>query len=297
LTDTDDNPVTDGEYVVTFSIWSDSISTSSPDREWISPNCTLLVVNGLFNWQLGSNENLPTWTMTNHADLWLGIQVESDPEIAPRTRLCSAPYAYKAWQADYAGYADSAGVALSGDGDWTVEGSNVYRLTGSVGIGTDSPAEVLEVVGNAQIDGNLTWQPKTSYLSVPASAFCPGMHSETYYNYHFLETSKMVGAEIFRAPVSLPHGATVTKVTSYWDDETDLSNSTIWLFRNQMTFSVDTMATDSTFGDLGYIETYDDSIDFATINNSTYSYYLYMWHYPDIRCYGVIIEYEFEEAY
>ena len=117
LTDTAGDPVTDGEYVVMFTIWSDSISTSPTDREWISPNCTLLVVNGLFNWQLGSKESLPPWTMTNDADLWLGIQVASDPEITPRTRLCSAPYAYKAWQADYAEYADSSGVVVSSIGE------------------------------------------------------------------------------------------------------------------------------------------------------------------------------------
>jgi hypothetical protein len=116
LTDSVGNPVTDGEYVVTFTIWSDSTSISPTDREWISPSCTLLVVNGLFNWQLGSRESLPPWTITNDVDLWLGIQVESDAEITPRTRLCSAPYAYKAWQADYAEYADSAGALATGAG-------------------------------------------------------------------------------------------------------------------------------------------------------------------------------------
>ncbi|UCC45253.1 MAG: hypothetical protein JSU65_04865 [Candidatus Zixiibacteriota bacterium] len=112
LTDTEGDPVTDGEYLVTFAIWSDSISTAPTDREWISPNCTVLVVNGLFNWQLGSQEGLPPWTIANDDNLWLGIQIESDPEITPRTRLCSAPYAYKAWRAKYAEYADSAGVAI-----------------------------------------------------------------------------------------------------------------------------------------------------------------------------------------
>ena len=117
LTDADGDPVTDGEYVIEFTIWSDSTSTSPADREWISPNCTVLVVNGLFNWQLGSKEELPPWTMTNEDELWLGIKVESDPQITPRTRLCSAPYAYKAWQADYAEYADSAGVVVSSIGE------------------------------------------------------------------------------------------------------------------------------------------------------------------------------------
>lgn len=183
LTDAGGDPVTDGEYVVTFTIWSDSTSTAPTDREWISPNCTLLVVNGLFNWQLGSNEGLPPWTMTNDAELYLGVQVESDPEITPRTRLCSAPYAYKAWQAVYAEYADSAGIALSGAGGWVDDG-NVIRLdseSDSVGIGTLSPTEKLDVVGTAQMtglklptdaadghvltsdaDGNGTWQAAVS---------------------------------------------------------------------------------------------------------------------------------------
>jgi hypothetical protein len=117
LLDSDENPVSDGEYEVTFRIWRDSLSTSPTDRPWISPSCTVLVVNGLFNWQLGSKENIPPWTMNNYADLWLGIQVANDAEITPRTRLCSAPYAYKAWQSDYAEYADSAGVVVSSIGE------------------------------------------------------------------------------------------------------------------------------------------------------------------------------------
>jgi hypothetical protein len=117
LTDAGSNPVSDGEYLVTFTIWDDSLSTAPTNRKWISPDCPVLAVNGLFNWQLGSRENLPPWTIANSTDLWLGIQVESDAEIAPRTRLCSAPYAYKAWQADYAEYADSAGVVVTSIGE------------------------------------------------------------------------------------------------------------------------------------------------------------------------------------
>ena len=117
LTDAGGDPVADGEHVVTFTIWRDSLSISPTDREWISPNCTVLAVNGLFNWQLGSKEGLPPWTTTNDANLWLGVKVANDPETTPRARLCSAPYAYKAWQADYAGYADSAGLVVTSIGE------------------------------------------------------------------------------------------------------------------------------------------------------------------------------------
>ena len=114
LSDADGDPVADGEYLVTFTIWTDPESTAPGDRRWISVDCPVLVVNGLFNYRLGSRENLPPWTISNYVNLWLGIRVGEDPELSPRTRLCSAPFAYKAWQADWAEYADSAGTLAGG---------------------------------------------------------------------------------------------------------------------------------------------------------------------------------------
>jgi hypothetical protein len=194
LTDTDGHPVTDGEYLITFTIWRDSLSTAPTDRKWISPDCPVLVINGLFNWQFGSRESLPPWTVTNDAALWLGVKVAGDPEISPRTRLGSAPYAYKAWQADYAEYADSAGM-LAGDpmaSGWIDEGE-VVRLetaTDKVGVGVSAPTERLEVDGTAQMagfkmptgaadryvltsdtDGNGTWQAPADATAVHARTF------------------------------------------------------------------------------------------------------------------------------
>jgi hypothetical protein len=157
LTDIDGNPVSDGEYLITFTIWNDSLSTAPADRRWISPDCPVLVINGLFNWQLGSRESLPPWIVANYTDLWLGIKVGDDPEMAPRTRLSSVPYAYMAWQSEYAAYADSAGM-LAGDppGSGWIDDGAVIRLetaTDSVGIGVSSPAEKLDVDGTTRMTG------------------------------------------------------------------------------------------------------------------------------------------------
>lgn len=157
LTNPDGNPVNDGQYLITFTIWSDSTSASPSDRRWVESDCPVLVIKGLLNWQLGSMEPLPPWTMANDAALWLGIKVDDDPEISPRTRLSSAPYAYKAWEADYANYADSAGI-LAGNppaSGW-VDEANVVRLetaTDNVGIGVSIPSEKLDIDGTAQMAG------------------------------------------------------------------------------------------------------------------------------------------------
>jgi hypothetical protein len=116
LTDDIGQPVADDEYPVRFRIWNDSTDGMV---KWTSQPETVLVINGLFNFQLGSKENIPPSTF-NDTSLWLGITVGAGPEvpeIEPRTRLVSAPYAFKAYNAEYSGYADSAGTIVSGIGE------------------------------------------------------------------------------------------------------------------------------------------------------------------------------------
>jgi hypothetical protein len=113
LTDDAGQAVEDGEYQMQFRIHNDSTAYSPV---WTSQPETILVINGLFNFQLGSKENIPAWIFENDTALWLGITVGSGPEpeeITPRTRLASAPYAFHAYNADHAEYADSAGIVIS----------------------------------------------------------------------------------------------------------------------------------------------------------------------------------------
>lgn len=80
----------------------------------------------------------------------LFIKVDMDPaggtdyEEISVSELLSVPYAL---------YAEN--VLSADDGDWSISGSNVYRLTGNVGIGTSTPLGLLHLKGTATGGGNL----------------------------------------------------------------------------------------------------------------------------------------------
>jgi len=78
---------------MTFTIYDDSTGKGV----WWSETQTVEVVNGLFNVQMGAITSIPDTVMGLPIDpmRYLGVQVGSDPEITPRTRLLSVPYAFR----------------------------------------------------------------------------------------------------------------------------------------------------------------------------------------------------------
>ncbi len=58
------------------------------------------------------------------------MSVDGGAELAPRVALAAAPYAFR---------------TRYGDSDWEFSGSNIYRLTGNVGVGTSSPSARFDV--------------------------------------------------------------------------------------------------------------------------------------------------------
>jgi hypothetical protein len=131
LTDGSGNPVSNGTYSVQFTIYT---AASGGSGEW-SEVRNVTTADGLFSIELGSVSPITSATLDG-SERWLGIKIGSDPEIVPRERLVSAPYALRAGEVD--------GVTSTG---WVDDGS-VVRLESSsdfVGIGTSSPATRLEV--------------------------------------------------------------------------------------------------------------------------------------------------------
>jgi hypothetical protein len=140
LTDDAGDPVADDTYFIKFKIYG---SESGDDSLWYTPYQPVVVTDGLFSYHLGSAVPLPHDLFANYSNLYLTTTVDTGPESTPRTRLVSAAYSYHALRSDTAGYAHS--VPISSDGDWTVSGNDVYRVSGNVGIGTSTPSEPLVV--------------------------------------------------------------------------------------------------------------------------------------------------------
>jgi hypothetical protein len=96
------NPVQDDDYTITFSIYP---TADDPTAIWSSGPRLVEVIGGAFQYYLGSNVVLSPDLFTADTTRWLGIQVDPDDEMVPRTHLVSVPYAYKALDSDTAGFA------------------------------------------------------------------------------------------------------------------------------------------------------------------------------------------------
>jgi hypothetical protein len=87
------------------------------------------IVDGWFNIELGSTAVLPGFDAPPY---FLELTVNGEV-LAPRMKLASVPSAFRAQ------------VAEEDDGDWSISGDNLHRMTGNVGIGTETPTERFEV--------------------------------------------------------------------------------------------------------------------------------------------------------
>jgi hypothetical protein len=147
LTDAIGTPL-NGPYTIVFTIYNDPILSAPGNIIWQQTQLNVSVTGGLFNVLLGAGTPaVPvTESVFSSANRWLGITVATDPEITPRTQLVSVGYAFVAARAQSADY------SITGGG-WTDDGRFV-RLTNdtdSVGIGTTTPRERLEIMGNLRL--------------------------------------------------------------------------------------------------------------------------------------------------
>ena len=126
---------------------------------WSETHPEVEVSEGLFCVLLGSVTPVPAG-MFDGTTLWLQTEIGSEV-LVPRKPLVSVAYSLQSQEAehaetsDVAAYASDAQHAVTADTAsycptvmvWTVDGDDVYRSAGRVGIGLPDPAHMLDVAG------------------------------------------------------------------------------------------------------------------------------------------------------
>jgi len=123
LTDTGGSPL-DTTVAMTFKLYTDSTAGT---LLWTETRPPVTVANGLFNVRLGQITALGDNVFGN-IQVWLGLSVGGDSEMAPRTRIVSVGYSYRVGTVDGA----SGGTISS---DLVVQGRGNFG-SGNVNTGT-----------------------------------------------------------------------------------------------------------------------------------------------------------------
>ncbi|NOZ09243.1 MAG: collagen-like protein [FCB group bacterium] len=159
LTDDAGDPVT-GSVSITFSIYALETGGSALWSETQNP---VVVSAGLFHILLGSVNPLPEG-LFNSPDRWIGINVNGDGEMTPRTRIASTPYALVAGNPGPAGPQGETGPQgpegpQGPQGDPGVNGLDCWDLDGDAvcdtgeDVNSDSVCDALDCTGPAGPQG------------------------------------------------------------------------------------------------------------------------------------------------
>ncbi len=92
LTDGSGNHIT-GSHSLTFKIYADS-SVSAPVL-WTEPHSGTTITNGLVNLILGGIVPIPD-SLFRTGPRWMGVTVDSDPEMYPRAQITAVSWAFRA---------------------------------------------------------------------------------------------------------------------------------------------------------------------------------------------------------
>jgi hypothetical protein len=162
-----------------------------------------------------------------------------------------------------------------------------------------------EGVGDRQIqtnpDGTINYVVPggPGFVSVAGASFTPTLDDyelDTGYGYLLNASSTIDGW--YLAPITLPHGATITKFVAYYFDNNAEKYIYIELFRKPLdSFEVQTMASVGSSGANSH-PTYwfDDSIQYATVDNQSNTYFAMVYipvNSSSLGLIGVRVDYSF----
>jgi hypothetical protein len=276
-------PIT-GQVDITFTLYDAPAAVSGV---WTQIMQDVQVTEGQFTVRLGGNPApFPVGTFAG-GNLYLGVQVGTDAEMTPRTRLSSVPFAQTA-------------ETLRANGTTTDNSSSAtytFEQQGYLGHALDVIG-TLWVEGDTHVEGTLSWEARTGRIVVPACAFLPQTDG---YEYSIGGTHLItnLGTKYF-APAHLPDHSTVTGMTFHFYDDTASGGINMKLQRFDYSAQLvgNIAEIDSTDG--GYGSADASSIMNASVDLEYYNYYLeadFSELGTDLQLKAVVIEYEFTKPY
>ena len=135
LLDAGGTPLPDGPKGIRVVIWNDPTATAPANEVWNSGPLTVTTTGGLFTVMLGEPPQpvLDPSVMLD-SSRWVGVTVGADPEMMPRTRFSSVPYAWTSQHAITSGSTPWSG--LTGTPEGFADGIDDTALTPAAGIAT-----------------------------------------------------------------------------------------------------------------------------------------------------------------
>jgi hypothetical protein len=154
---------------ITFTIYDDS---TGGNPLWTETHPSVEITDGLASELLGTYNAMPD-TIFHDPERYLGITVGSDPEIEPRTRLVSAPYAFHS--RSVVGF--HSGPDNVDSGKYTVVGGDSNTVLGDYhvvtgGYGNSATGEI-DAPGDSVIStgGGFRWPPPLSTGTVVCGGY------------------------------------------------------------------------------------------------------------------------------
>lgn len=178
------------------------------------------------------------------------------------------------------------------------------KTSNRVGIHTTDPQATLHVAGDLRVDGDAAFygnvsyaNVQTGYVSIAAAAFHPSSNATGWNNDGQWIYPAVNINNHFYAGVSLPQGATVIRVDwRYLIAASEGVLVELELNRRGLDGTGNATMADMSEGSAGSGILTTTSISNATVDNSQYAYYLYVYTYElggDVQSGGVIITYTY----
>jgi len=210
LTNTAGEAVADGEHDVTFKLYDESETVLWEESH------TVATADGLFTVQLGSNGSPLNAELFDCTECRLGITVGEDPEISPRTRLTTVPYAFKSGSVDgmiqSSGITDEPGVAAFSGAYYIYLDDQVFTEACSRTINCPASGYVL-AIANARI---ATLPQHTygvdSYATVGISDVPNALPGNQDLDFHI---DSIIPTGVYSMPIGLSSMFTVESAGSY----------------------------------------------------------------------------------